>query len=137
MELRERLSGGETEQGWDGFAEVKDRVHLAVISELGPQLYDTGADDGTLRRLLVIDIGNRLAQERGLALADRERLVQEIADDALGDGPIESLLQDASVSEIMVNGPDDVWIERQGRLHKTPIRFNDEHHLRRIINKIV
>src|SRR5262249_271388 len=54
-----------------------------------------------------------------------------------GHGPIESLLNDDSVTEVMVNGPHDVWLERDGKLQKTPIRFIDEHHLRRIINKIV
>jgi pilus assembly protein CpaF len=121
----------------DAFADIKDRVHLAVISELGPQLYNASIDDDSLRRVIVADIRTRLGQERGIALADRERLVQEIADDTLGHGPIESLLTDDSVTEVMVNGPHDVWLERDGKLQKTPIRFIDEHHLRRIINKIV
>ena len=68
---------------------------------------------------------------------DRERLATEIADDALGHGPLERLLADDSVTEIMVNGPYDVWVERQGRLYETTVRFTDESHLRRIINKIV
>jgi pilus assembly protein CpaF len=141
MELHERLQSGLDKGGdehrHDAFTEVKDRVHLAVISELGPELYDAAMDDGTLRRVVVTDIRNRLAQERGIATADRDRLVQEIADDTLGHGPIESLLQDDTVTEVMVNGPDEVWLERDGTLHKTPIRFSDDHHLRRIINKIV
>jgi pilus assembly protein CpaF len=139
MELRERLLGrpDAADERLDAFAEVKDRVHLAVISELGPQLYNSSIHDGELRRVVVGDIRTRLGQERGLALADRDRLVQEIADDTLGHGPIEPLLNDDSVTEIMVNGPNDVWLERDGKLSRTPIRFSDEHHLRRIINKIV
>ena len=139
MELRERLMGGKAPaaEATDRFAEVKNRVHLAVISELGPQLYNASIDDDSLRRAVVSDIRTRLGAERGIALSDRDRLVQEIADDTLGHGPIESLLNDDSVTEVMVNGPADVWLERDGRLHKTPIRFADEHHLRRIINKIV
>src|SRR5207244_13584282 len=54
-----------------------------------------------------------------------------------GHGPLERLLADDSVSEIMVNGPDDVWIEREGILHRTTVRFTDESQLRRIINKMV
>ena len=61
----------------------------------------------------------------------------EISDDILGHGPIERLLADDSVTEIMVNGPFDVWVERQGRLYQTTVRFNDDSHLRRIINKMV
>src|SRR5438105_8033378 len=61
----------------------------------------------------------------------------EISNDILGHGPIERLLADDSVTEIMVNGPFDVWVERQGRLYQTTVRFNDDSHLRRIINKMV
>src|SRR5439155_8297591 len=58
-------------------------------------------------------------------------------DDILGHGPLERLLSDDSVSEIMVNGPHDIWVERQGRLYQTSVQFSDESHLRRIINKMV
>src|ERR1700758_4359746 len=142
MDLRERLQGARTEstgaaKASDSFAELKDRIHMAVISDLGPRLYNASMDQVALHDVVVADIRNRLTQERGIAIADRDRLVQEIADDTLGHGPIEPLLADDSVTEIMVNGPADVWIERAGTLHKTAVRFTDEHHLRRIINKIV
>jgi pilus assembly protein CpaF len=144
MELRERLTGqlptavpGIQETVQDTFVELKDRIHMAVISELGPRLYQESLTQSTLREVVLVDVRNRLTQERGLATADRERLVQEIADDTLGHGPIEPLLNDDSVTEVMVNGPADVWVERAGRLEKTGVRFSDDHHLRRIINKIV
>src|SRR6185503_3590886 len=78
-----------------------------------------------------------LGTESGISKDDRERLVAEISDDILGHGPIERLLADDSVTEIMVNGPYDIWVERQGRLYQTTVRFNDDSHLRRIINKMV
>jgi pilus assembly protein CpaF len=140
MELRERLQGSRIDGGpraLDSFAELKDRIHLSVISELGPQLYNASVGDEDLYRIVTTDIRSRLGQERGVAIADRDRLVQEIADDTLGHGPIESLLTDDSITEVMVNGPDDVWLERDGKLSRTAVRFSDEHHLRRIINKIV
>jgi len=142
MELRERLKqasaiGQVGEDTRDVFAEVKDRVHLEVISEVGPQLYNADMDDAQLRRFITADINSRLAQERGLSAADRERLASEITDDTLGHGPIERLLADPTITEIMVNGPSDVWIERAGKLYETDVRFADDHHLRRIINKIV
>jgi pilus assembly protein CpaF len=141
MELRERLAANQRDapapKRLDSFAELKDRIHLAVISDLGPRLYNQGMDDSQMHQVVIADIRNRLSQERGLAIADRDRLLQEIADDTLGHGPIEPLLNDDSVSEVMVNGPNDVWIERSGKLHKTAVHFNDDHHLRRIINKIV
>jgi pilus assembly protein CpaF len=140
MELSERLSNLQAEpsrERRDAFADLKDRIHMAVISELGPQIYDADVDDTALSRMVIADIRSRLAQESGVAMADRERLTKEIADDTLGHGPIEPLLNDTTVSEIMVNGAGDVWIEREGRLHHTSLRFTDDHHIRRIINKIV
>jgi pilus assembly protein CpaF len=141
MDLRERLQGGgrvdTSAPISDGFAELKDRIHMAVISDLGPRLSGTAVDDAALAQIIMADIRTLLSQERGIAVADRDRLIQEIADDTLGHGPIEPLLQDDNVTEIMCNGPHDVWVERAGRLHKTPVRFTDEHHLRRIVNKIV
>ncbi|WP_249021650.1 CpaF family protein [Conexibacter sp. S30A1] len=142
MELRERLAGmptsGPTDSAAsDSFVELKDRIHTAIISELGPRLYNEALSQKALREVVLADVRQRLGQERGLATADRERLVQEIANDTLGHGPIEPLLQDDTVTEVMVNGPSDVWVERSGRIEKTGVRFTDEHHLRRIINKIV
>ncbi len=144
MELRERLAGTpgpapvttDTVQS-DSFVELKDRIHTGVINDLGPRLYNEALSHGALRDVVLADVRQRLAQERGLSTTDRERLTQEIANDTLGHGPIEPLLQDDSVSEVMVNGPGDVWVERSGRLERTGVRFTDEHHLRRIINKIV
>ncbi len=143
MELRERLQGQRTTDTTeptgptDGFAELKDRVHLAVISDLGPRLYNETLSPDALKDVVLTDIRNRLAQERGIAIADRDRLVQEIADDTLGHGPIEPLLQDDKRQRGHGQRPEDVWVERAGQLRKTPVRFSDEHHLRRIINKIV
>jgi pilus assembly protein CpaF len=116
---------------------VKNRIHLAVIGELGPQLFNSTMDPIALRERVVGDIRTQLDREAGISRDDRERLVAEISDDILGHGPIERLLADDSVTEIMVNGPYDIWVERQGRLYQTTVRFNDDSHLRRIINKMV
>jgi pilus assembly protein CpaF len=140
MELHERLSTSRpvaAPSGPDPFAEVKNRIHLAVIGELGPQLFNSTMDPIGLRDRVVADIRTHLTIEAGISKDDRERLVSEISDDILGHGPIERLLADDSVTEIMVNGPFDVWVERQGRLYQTTVRFNDDSHLRRIINKMV
>lgn len=119
------------------FSEIKNRIHLALIETLGRQLFNTELDQRALAGKVHDELRRRLSQEAGLAREDRERLVDELADDILGHGPLERLLDDDTVTEIMVNGPADVWVERAGRLHKTPIRFADESHLRRIISKIV
>ncbi len=140
MELHERLSTAPpvaASFGQDPFSELKNEIHLAVIGDLGPQLFNVNMDPNALRDRVTTDIRARLAQETRLSRDDRERLTSEIADDILGHGPLERLLADDSITEIMVNGPFDVWVERQGRLFETTVRFTDESHLRRIINKMV
>ena len=140
MQLHERLEASRAAAGPTGrdpFAELKTRVHLAVIGDLGPQLYNVNMDPAELRERVLGDIQAQLAGETGIARDDRARLEAEIADDILGHGPLERLLADDSITEIMVNGPFEIWVERQGRLAETAVRFNDESHLRRIINKMV
>jgi pilus assembly protein CpaF len=139
MELHERLSTRSAEaafEGRDPFSEVKNRIHLEIVSELGPRLFDI-ADSESVRATVNGEIANRLQQEATLARDDRERLASEIADDIFGYGPLERLLADPTVSEVMVNGCEDIWIERDGRLSQTPLRFSDESQLRRIITKMV
>ena len=146
MELHERIAnspvvpaltvrdgGG---NGADPFAELKNRIHLALVSELGPRLFDV-EDSGAVRARVESEIGEQLAQEAGLSRDDRTRLATEIADDILGYGPLERLLGDPMISEIMGNGPRDIWIERAGRLSPTTLTFADSSHLRRIITKMV
>jgi pilus assembly protein CpaF len=142
MELHERLSSaGAAGEAWAGngrdpFAEIKNRIHLALVSELGPRLFDV-SDVGSVRARVETEIRDQLAQESGLSRDDRVRLAGEIADDIFGYGPLERVLADPSISEVMVNGADEVWIERNGRLSQTSLHFADESHLRRIITKMV
>jgi pilus assembly protein CpaF len=142
MELHERLSHSSsaadvrlTES--DPFAEIKNRIHLALIEDLGRQIFASDFRQSATAGSLTAEITAHLDQETGLSRDDRERIVSELADDILGHGPLERLLADDTISEIMVNGPQDVWIEREGLLHRTTARFTDESHLRRIINKMV
>ena len=140
MELNERLTTARpttSSQGREPFAELKTQIHLAVIGDLGPQLFNVTMDPLALRERVMTDIKRQLGQETGLSRDDRERLTSDIADDILGYGPLERLLSDDSVTEVMVNGPNEIWIERQGRLYETTVRFNDDSHHRRIINKMV
>jgi len=142
MDLHERLTSGRPRSvgahEHDPFSELKNRIHLALISDLGPQLFATTATDGqSIRDRVDADLRERLAAEPGLSRDDRERLQAELADDVLGYGPLERLLADDTVSEIMVNGPKRIWVERSGRLFETTHQFDDDSHLRRIINKMV
>jgi len=142
MELHERIASSPTgaaiitSNGSDPFAELKNRIHLSLVSELGPSLFDV-EDSGAVRNRVESEIGEQLGQETGLSRDDRRRLAAEIADDIFGYGPLERLLLDTTVSEIMVNGPKDIWIERDGRLSQTALTFTDASHLRRIITKMV
>jgi pilus assembly protein CpaF len=141
MDLSERLTGAHpvvvSPNVVDPYGELKNQVHLQVIGALGPQLFSAGFDQKTLQERVLADIRRLLSQESGLSRADRDRITDEIEADILGHGPLEKLLADDTVSEIMVNGPFDVWVERAGRLYRTDVRFADESHLRRILNKIV
>jgi pilus assembly protein CpaF len=141
MELHERISGsppGAAPQALrDPFADVKNKIHVSLIEDLGRQIFASEIDRTALHGRVVGEIRSRLDHEPGISRDDRERLVGELADDILGHGPLERLLADDTVTEIMVNGPADVWIERHGILHKTIVRFNDESHIRRVINKMV
>ena len=141
MDLHERLSPGRPSEparvSSDPFSDLKNNVHLLVISDLGPQLFNENVDPATLRERVLADIRRHLNQETGLSRAERDQIALDVADDILGHGPIERLLADDTITEIMVNGPYDVWIERHGRLTQTNVTFHDESHLRRIINKIV
>src|SRR6516164_1733912 len=131
MELHERLntSSKPVSGANDPFAEVKSRVHFTVIGDLGPQLYNVTMDPDDLRERVLADVRDQLAQETGISRDDRQRIAIDIADDILGHGPLERLLADDTVTEIMVNGPDEIWVERQGKLSLTNVRFNDDSHL--------
>ncbi len=118
--------------------ELRQRIHHGLIEELGPILYDSRLSEEDLRKKVHEQLHAALAQERApLSAADKAQLIEGVSDDILGYGPIDPLLRDDDVSEIMVNGPDSVYVERGGKLTKDPVTFVDEGHLRRVIDKIV
>jgi pilus assembly protein CpaF len=122
----------------DPFADLKGRVHENLIDRLGPRLYDPHLPESELAaqvRMTLQEVMDR--EETPLSVADRTRIAQEVSDEILGHGPLEPLLRDTEITEIMVNGPDSIYIERQGRIHPVEARFTNEAHLRRVIDKIV
>jgi pilus assembly protein CpaF len=122
----------------DPYAEIKARVHTSLLQTLGPTLYDANMDESELEHRVRQTLQTVIEDEQApLTGAERTRIAQEVADEILGHGPLESLLRDSEVSEIMVNGYDSVFVERAGRLHPVPVSFLDEPHLRRTIDKIV
>ena len=122
----------------DPLDEMKRRVHAELLAQMGPRLYDTDVTSQQMEQRVREKLGEVLQQEQTpLSAADRHRLVAETIDNILGFGPIEPLLADVSVTEVMCNGPDDVYVERDGRLSRSDVRFLDDGHLRRTIEKIV
>jgi pilus assembly protein CpaF len=122
----------------DRIDELKSSVHGQLLKELGPQLYDANMDQNELEskvRAALLDVLSH--QDRPLSASDRSRITQEISDDILGYGPIQPYLLDPDVSEVMVNGHDNIWLEAKGKLIPADATFADEAHLRRIIDKIV
>jgi pilus assembly protein CpaF len=122
----------------DPLAELRQKVHRALVEALGPRLYDSELSSDQLHDK-VRDMLQRALEEEETPLTrqERQRLVSEIADDVLGFGPIEPMLRDPTVTEIMVNAPDVIYVEREGRIYPAEGRFVDETHLRRVIDKMV
>lgn len=119
-------------------SELKDRVRTQLMQVIGQQAYTGALDPLTLERLAYEAIGEVLrTSERPFSGIDRARIVQEIIDEILGHGPIEPLLRDPDVTEIMVNRWDLVYVERKGKIFPTDCTFEDEEHLRRTIERIV
>jgi pilus assembly protein CpaF len=121
----------------DPYAELKTRVHHACIAKLGPELF-TAQTTGDLSERVLRAVTEQLALDRTpLTRDERRQLVREIADDILGYGPLEPLLRDDSVTEVMVNNADNIYIERAGKIERANTNFVDDAHLLRIIDKIV
>src|SRR5687768_8516319 len=121
----------------DPYAELKTRIHHAVIAKLGPELFKRESAEDLAERVLHA-VTEQLALDRTpLTREERRRIQAEISDDVLGYGPLEPLLRDDSVSEVMVNAHDRIFVEREGRLERTDASFVDDAHVMRIIDKIV
>ncbi len=150
MSLYERLNDANSGQNEPGAApaapqatsapmeSLRHRVHAALIEELGPVLYDKTLSEDQLRGRVHDALRTALAQENApLSASDQAQLIQNVSDDILGYGPIDKLLKDEEVTEIMCNGPDQIYVERGGKLVTADVNFVDSEHLRRIIDKIV
>ena len=123
--------------GADRWFELKSQVHHKLLNALTPeQLRDLNKESvrgqiGQVVEKLIID------ESLPMTVFEREKLIEEILDEVFGLGPLEQLLKDSTISDIMVNGFDNVYVERAGRLVETNIRFKDQAHVRMIIERIV
>jgi pilus assembly protein CpaF len=120
----------------DPYAGLKSEVHHAVIEKLGPQLAAHTSEQLADRVLRIVE--EELATKQvPLTRDERRRIVREVSDDILGYGPLEPLLADESISEVMVNAHDQIYVERSGRLEFVDVAFTDDEHVMRIVDKIV
>jgi pilus assembly protein CpaF len=120
----------------ESFREAKYRVQNRLINELDPKLDLTNQVE--VRRQIE-DLFGKIADEEGLALtrAERVRMLEQITDEILGLGPLEPLLRDETITEVMVNGPQQVYIEREGMLELTNVTFQNDEHVMKIIQRII
>ncbi len=120
----------------DTFRELKERIQDKLIAELDPQMDVARTDE--VRHTIEEMYDQILAQEGTiLTRQERQRLFEQIVAEILGLGPLEPLLADESITEIMVNGPHKIFIERQGKIEKVNMSFESDDHLMRIIDRIV
>jgi pilus assembly protein CpaF len=120
----------------ESFREAKFRVQNRLINELDPKLDLTNQVE--VRRQIE-ELFGKIADEEGLALtrAERVRMLEQITDEILGLGPLEPLLRDETLTEVMVNGPQQVYIERDGKLELTNVTFQNDEHVMKIIQRII
>lgn len=122
----------------DEYSALKDKIHAEIIELVNQEAADNGKFEGAKEEHLLKSI-EALVDERGSAIprSDRSRLVKEIFHNVVGLGPLEPLLADPDISEIMVNGPYRVYIERNGKLELSGTNFKDNNHVMNILNRIV
>jgi pilus assembly protein CpaF len=121
----------------DPYTELKTRIHHECIAKLGAELFKQSSDE-SLQESVMRTVSEQLALDRTpLTREERRRIVREITDDILGYGPLDPLLRDDTVTEVMVNAADKVYIERDGKIERSTASFADNAHLLRIIDKIV
>ncbi|MDF1856226.1 CpaF family protein [Pseudooceanicola sp.] len=118
-------------------SEIKLELHRALLDNLNLAALDSASEQDL--RMEINSIATEVLQEKGIVLNREERshLNQELYDEVKGLGPLESLLQDDSIADILVNGPQQIFVERNGKLELSDVTFKDEKHLLRIIDKIV
>src|SRR5690242_2708841 len=131
-----KLSGPPREREDSNFTDIRARVQNKLIGELDPKL---DLSNAAKVRQQVEDIFNTILDSENIVLTrtERARMFESIAADILGFGPLEVLLNDTEISEIMVNGPRNIYIERKGKLTKSDVIFNNDEHVMRVIDRII
>lgn len=131
-----RVSAPATSPQAGSYFDLKTRVQNKLLAEIDPSMDASKTDE--VRRTIQ-DLFEQILTEENIVLSrpERARLFEQIAAEILGLGPLQSLLEDDTITEIMVNGPKNIYIERKGKLHRVPITFENNDHVMRIIDRIV
>ena len=145
MALRERYikdsngngAAAPAEDGNQIFQEMKARLHRAIVTRVDLTKLSALTPDRVKAEVSRLAEGLLQAENLPLSTADRDRLVGEVHHELFGLGPLETLLADPTISDILVNSYSSIYIERRGKLEKTAISFKDDEHLRRVIERIV
>lgn len=122
----------------DALTKLKERAASELFERMGARLNDPELTEEKLHALVLVEL-NRVIDEARVPLTgeERQRLLRDVQDDVLGLGLLQRLLDDPTITEIMVNGPDMVYVEQKGKLTLSGARFDSEEHLRRVIDRIV
>jgi pilus assembly protein CpaF len=132
-----RSPGGGTIRSSEALNELTYKLHQRLIEELDPSKLE-GLEPDKARAAVETAARTLIAQDMpGIVGSTRDDLVAAVADEVLGLGPIECLVNDGSVSEIMVNAPDTVFYEKEGRIYLSPVRFRDANHIMRVVERII
>ncbi len=128
---------GQPESKEDNYEDLKQRIHGKLVDKL--DLTRVGELEGdTLRREIRLVVEHLCDTENTLLnRSERERLIGEVLDETFGLGPLELLLKDGSISDIMINGPKNIYVERRGKMEKTSVVFRDNDHLMQIVDRII
>ena len=122
----------------NSYKDLKKRIHSKLLSELDTAKINPDVAGETVKNQIINLIDTLLREENvPIAFNEKKKLVEELIDDILGLGPLETLLRDTTVNDILVNGPNKVYVERKGVLEKIDMVFDDETHLMRVITRIV
>ena len=136
-EEQERILFGEKDQQREAMLDLKVSIHKALLDRLNLGMLDKTPVDQIKSQIAAIMPELVADFDKPLNRQEREDLIQEVVDELLGLGPLEPLLQDDTITDILVNGHDTVFVEKRGQLERVPTRFQDEKHLMRVIQKIV
>ncbi len=117
--------------------ELKARVHRKLIDGLDLSRVADATSEESRSQVRSLIAGILDQEDHVLSTEDRKRVIAEVVDETFGLGPLEALLSDDTISDILINGPDAVYIERDGRLELTDVRFNDDAHVKHVIDRVV